>query len=101
MYLDSSHGGWLGWEHSLMDYLDLLEDLKVQDHIRGFALNTANYQRYVVGGWMGGCALLMTRSTPKTSNKPSLLFSLTHVLSTPQRRRDVPYLGPLPGREER
>jgi len=29
MYLDSSHGGWLGWEHSLMDYLAILEKINV------------------------------------------------------------------------
>ncbi|KAM3568744.1 hypothetical protein VYU27_009143 [Nannochloropsis oceanica] len=44
MYLDSSHGGWLGWEHSLMDYLAILEKINVAKHVRGFALNTANYQ---------------------------------------------------------
>lgn len=24
-YLDVSHGGWLGWEHSLQDYLDIID----------------------------------------------------------------------------
>jgi cellulose 1,4-beta-cellobiosidase len=44
IYMDSAHGGWLGWSAMLEKHLDNLDELDVLDKIRGFALNTANYQ---------------------------------------------------------
>lgn len=34
MYVDAAHGGWLGWTHSLSDYLDVVADLDVVDKVR-------------------------------------------------------------------
>jgi len=44
LYLDASHGGWLGWVNNLQSYLDLVFELELDEHIRGFSTNVANYQ---------------------------------------------------------
>ena len=44
LYLDASHGGWLGWINNLQSYIDLVLELKLDTHIRGFSTNVANYQ---------------------------------------------------------
>lgn len=44
MYLDAAHGGWLGWEDSMLKYVQLLQDMNVDfTAIRGFSTNVANY----------------------------------------------------------
>jgi len=45
VYLDAAHGGWLGWQDNLMDFMRMLKrmDLPV-GKMRGFATNVANYQ---------------------------------------------------------
>jgi cellulose 1,4-beta-cellobiosidase len=42
-YLDISHGGWLGWENTLTQYLQYIQNIPLQ-YIRGFSQNVANYQ---------------------------------------------------------
>lgn len=45
IYLDAAHGGWLGWENNLEDFMKMLKGLDMPvDKIRGFATNVANYQ---------------------------------------------------------
>ena len=44
IYLDAAHGGWLGWENTLADFVDLVVAMNVTHLLRGFALNVANYQ---------------------------------------------------------
>lgn len=44
LYLDASHGGWIGWINNLQLYLDLIFELKFETKIRGFSTNVANYQ---------------------------------------------------------
>lgn len=44
MYIDGGHGGWLGWTSSLQSFAELVKSLQIHLHLRGFALNTANYQ---------------------------------------------------------
>ena len=43
MYLDASHGGWLGWENNLKAFKSLLSPT-VCAKLRGFATNVSNYQ---------------------------------------------------------
>ncbi|KAH8046775.1 cellulose 1,4-beta-cellobiosidase [Aureococcus anophagefferens] len=44
IYLDAGHGGWLGWEDNLESFASTVASLGVEDQLRGFATNTANYQ---------------------------------------------------------
>jgi len=45
VYLDAAHGGWLGWEDSIKDFMTTLKYMDLPlSHIRGFATNVANYQ---------------------------------------------------------
>ena len=44
LYLDLSHGGWLGWEENMNLMMDILEDFPLQK-LRGFSTNTANYNQ--------------------------------------------------------
>lgn len=44
MYIDASHGGWLGWTHHLQSYVELILELEIEDKIQGFSTNVANYQ---------------------------------------------------------
>jgi len=45
VYLDAAHGGWLGWQDNLRDYLNMLADMNLPfEKMRGFATNVANYQ---------------------------------------------------------
>jgi len=43
-YLDSGHGGWLGWNDNMDKFHQIVSDLSITQYIRGFATNTANYQ---------------------------------------------------------
>lgn len=43
IYLDAAHGGWLGWESNLANFVDTVSGLNVEAYIRGFATNVANY----------------------------------------------------------
>jgi len=44
LYVDAAHGGWLGWEDNLASFAELFADMGIEDDIRGFSLNVANYQ---------------------------------------------------------
>ena len=44
IYIDGAHGGWLGWANNARDFASLIASLGVEQHIRGFATNVANYQ---------------------------------------------------------
>ena len=44
IYLDAAHGGWLGWENNLDDFVARVAGFGVLDALRGFATNVANYQ---------------------------------------------------------
>jgi len=44
LYLDAAHGGWLGWDSNLDSFVRSVADLGIEDHLRGFATNVANYQ---------------------------------------------------------
>merc|ERR1719375_100439 len=45
LYIDAAHGGWLGWDDNLHDFLQLFKDMGVSmSGVRGFAQNVANYQ---------------------------------------------------------
>jgi cellulose 1,4-beta-cellobiosidase len=45
LYLDAAHGGWLGWEHSTVKFMNTIKNLDLpMSSIRGFATNVANYQ---------------------------------------------------------
>jgi cellulose 1,4-beta-cellobiosidase len=43
MYLDCSHGGWLGWLNNAQGFQTLVNSLGIVSKIRGFATNVANY----------------------------------------------------------
>eukprot|EP00965_Chrysotila_dentata_P065598 2173660-Pleurochrysis_carterae.AAC.2 len=40
---DSGHGGWLGWDNVGKDYMRLVCELGLMQHLRGFSTNVANY----------------------------------------------------------
>jgi len=44
IYLDSGHGGWLGWENNMKSFVTTIQSLDVVQHLRGFASNVAGYQ---------------------------------------------------------
>jgi cellulose 1,4-beta-cellobiosidase len=45
VYLDAAHGGWLGWQDNLRDFLNMLKSMNLPvEKMRGFATNVANYQ---------------------------------------------------------
>jgi len=45
VYLDAAHGGWLGWQDNLRDFLEMLQKMNLPvEKMRGFATNVANYQ---------------------------------------------------------
>lgn len=45
LYLDASHGGWLGWANSQTKFLRILKSAGLpMTKLRGFSLNVANYQ---------------------------------------------------------
>lgn len=45
VYLDAAHGGWLGWEQNLEDFMNMLKSMDMPySKMRGFATNVANYQ---------------------------------------------------------
>lgn len=45
LYIDAAHGGWLGWDDNLHDFLNLFKTMNVDlSGVRGFAQNVANYQ---------------------------------------------------------
>jgi cellulose 1,4-beta-cellobiosidase len=48
LYVDAAHGGWLGWANPGADktgkFAKIIANLNIQDNIRGFATNVANYQ---------------------------------------------------------
>eukprot|EP01012_Entosiphon_sulcatum_P031952 TRINITY_DN40680_c0_g1_i1.p1 TRINITY_DN40680_c0_g1~~TRINITY_DN40680_c0_g1_i1.p1 ORF type:complete len:423 (+),score=79.55 TRINITY_DN40680_c0_g1_i1:35-1303(+) len=44
IYVDAAHGGWLGWQNNIQQYVQLLHDLGIATKIRGFSTNVANYQ---------------------------------------------------------
>lgn len=44
MYLDSGHGGWLGWQNNAQPFQVLIQSLGILSKLRGFATNVANYQ---------------------------------------------------------
>ena len=43
-YVDAAHGGWLGWENNMGDFVSLVDGLGIAPKIRGFSTNVANYQ---------------------------------------------------------
>jgi len=43
VYLDAAHGGWMGWENSMVAFMKVLKSMDLPK-IRGFATNVANYQ---------------------------------------------------------
>jgi len=45
VYLDAAHGGWLGWQDNLIDFMRMLRRMDLPfNKMRGFATNVANYQ---------------------------------------------------------
>ena len=44
LYLDSGHGGWLGWENNMKPFQQLVQSLGILPYLRGFSTNVANYQ---------------------------------------------------------
>jgi cellulose 1,4-beta-cellobiosidase len=44
IYLDAAHGGWLGWQNNMQQYVQIVQQLNIASKIRGFATNIANYQ---------------------------------------------------------
>jgi len=45
IYLDSAHGGWLGWEDNLEKFMAVLKEMALPfQKMRGFSTNVANYQ---------------------------------------------------------
>jgi cellulose 1,4-beta-cellobiosidase len=64
IYIDAAHGGWLGWDDNLKDFLELFKDMGVgMSGVRGFAQNVANYQP--IGSmceWEGGQGTKMERN---------------------------------------
>lgn len=44
IYIDAAHGGWLGWSSGLDSFTTLIASLNIQNYVRGFATNVANYQ---------------------------------------------------------
>jgi len=45
LYLDAAHGGWLGWENNMMEFLEHLRSMALPwNRMRGFATNVAGYQ---------------------------------------------------------
>mmetsp|Transcript_81409 Transcript_81409/g.239104 ORF Transcript_81409/g.239104 Transcript_81409/m.239104 type:complete len:488 (-) Transcript_81409:373-1836(-) len=45
VYLDAAHGGWLGWQDNLVDFMETLRGMRLpMNKVRGFATNVANYQ---------------------------------------------------------
>jgi len=44
LYLDSAHGGWLGWSNNMQQFVQLVKDLNIAQYLRVYATNTANYQ---------------------------------------------------------
>jgi cellulase/cellobiase CelA1 len=44
IYIDGAHGGWLGWQDNAQAFAEMINEMNVASHIRGFALNVANYQ---------------------------------------------------------
>eukprot|EP00928_Gymnodinium_smaydae_P014039 TRINITY_DN15093_c0_g3_i2.p1 TRINITY_DN15093_c0_g3~~TRINITY_DN15093_c0_g3_i2.p1 ORF type:complete len:276 (-),score=38.20 TRINITY_DN15093_c0_g3_i2:266-1093(-) len=48
LYVDAAHGGWLGWANPGSDkvkkFAKLIQNLRIESKIRGFATNVANYE---------------------------------------------------------
>jgi len=44
IYVDAAHGGWLGWLNNVQQFANLIAQLNIQNFIRGFSTNVANYQ---------------------------------------------------------
>ena len=44
LYVDAAHGGWLGWDDNMEDFVTLIAAMGIESYIRGFATNVANYQ---------------------------------------------------------
>lgn len=45
LYIDAAHGRWLGWEDYARKFVDQIDAMKIQEKIRGFATNVANYNQ--------------------------------------------------------
>ena len=67
LYVDAGHGGWLGWANSNDDqtgrFAQIIGDLNIGNHVRGFATNVANYQPL-------GQIICPTPGTCKGGNRP-------------------------------
>lgn len=45
LYLDSSHGSWIGWKDSnMIPFVKLVQSMGIAPYLRGFSSNVANYQ---------------------------------------------------------
>jgi len=44
IYLDGAHGGWLGWPNNMQQFVQLVNGMNINNKIRGFSTNVANYQ---------------------------------------------------------
>jgi cellulose 1,4-beta-cellobiosidase len=44
LYVDAAHGGWLGWQNNIQAFSQLIGQMNIQNYIRGFSTNVANYQ---------------------------------------------------------
>jgi cellulose 1,4-beta-cellobiosidase len=45
LYLDSSHGSWIGWKDSnMVPFVKLIQSMGIVPYLRGFSSNVANYQ---------------------------------------------------------
>eukprot|EP00456_Euglypha_rotunda_P027988 TRINITY_DN2228_c0_g1_i14.p1 TRINITY_DN2228_c0_g1~~TRINITY_DN2228_c0_g1_i14.p1 ORF type:complete len:370 (+),score=29.01 TRINITY_DN2228_c0_g1_i14:99-1208(+) len=44
IYLDAAHGGWLGWQNNMQQFVSIVSGLNIASKIRGFGTNIANYQ---------------------------------------------------------
>ena len=44
IYVDAAHGGWMGFEPNAQAFVELMSQMAILDHIRGFSTNVANYQ---------------------------------------------------------
>jgi len=64
LYIDAAHGGWLGWDDNLYDFLSLFSEMGVDmSGVRGFAQNVANYQAVgTMCEWEGGQGTKMERN---------------------------------------
>lgn len=86
VYLDAGHGGWMSFVQNINGFADLIASMAIAPSLRGFALNTANYQP--LGEGVCEQALLeedkpsKLRSSCKGAEAPACCGDPCHVLAS-------------------